>query len=59
MISSNIFLNKEMFQEKQRPVDRKLLRDREHKQHETGFCECNEVVQGRLASKSTGIKICT
>lgn len=46
-----------MVQEKQRPVNRKLLRDQEHKQHETGFCGCNEVVQGRLASESTGIKI--
>lgn len=59
MISSNIFLNKKMFQEKQRPVDRKLLQDQGHKQHETGFCGCNEVVQERLASKSTRIKICT
>lgn len=41
------------------PVDHKLLLDQEHKQHEISFCGCNEVVQERLASKSTGIKICT
>lgn len=46
-------------QEKQGPVDHRLLPDQEHKQHEIGFCGCNEVVQERLASKSTEIQICT
>lgn len=34
------------------PQSQKEMQDPKQKLHGTGFCECNVIVQGRLASKS-------